>query len=288
MIASLEPHHEKVRVHYKLPQQFFEMFLGKSMVYSTAYFQREDMTLEEAQLAKDDLTLGKCDLRPGMRLLDIGCGWGSTLERAVEKYEVDVVGLTLSESQKAYCLRKLGRLAHNRCVDIRLQAWEEFDEPVDRIVSIETFEHFRQDQHQAFFARCRSLLPSSGRMVLHAYVRYSPAYLERKGISLTHEDVLFGKFICRDIFPGRQLVEPEAIIARAEEAGFQVLQTQALQPHYARTFGIWAENLAAVRREAIALTSPETFDRFLKYLSGCAECFRRGQVDVIQFTLLPD
>jgi cyclopropane-fatty-acyl-phospholipid synthase len=222
-----------------------------------------------------------------MRLLDIGCGWGSTLLRAVEKYDVDVVGLTLSDSQKAYCLRKFEQQPHHRRVEIRLQAWEDFDEPVDRIVSIETFEHFRQDQHEAFFARCRSLLPSDGRMLLHAYVRYSPAYLERQGIRLDHEDVLFGKFVCREIFPGRQLVEPETIVARAEAAGFQVAETQALQPHYARTFAIWADNLAAARQEAIAVTSQETFDRFLKYLSGCADCFRRGQADVIQFTLLP-
>lgn len=168
MIATLEPHHEKVRVHYRLPQQFFELFLGPSMVYSTAYFERENMSLEEAQVAKDDLTLRKCDLRPGMRLLDIGCGWGSTLLRAIEKYHVDVVGLTLSQTQRDYCLRTLAPHSQGRRIDIRVQPWEEFDEPIDRIVSIETFEHFRQDQHLAFFTRCRSLLEPTGRMVLQS------------------------------------------------------------------------------------------------------------------------
>src|SRR6476620_5187459 len=99
---KLEPHFEDVQAHYDLSDEFFRLWLDPTQTYSCAYFERDDMTLQEAQLAKIDLALGKLDLEPGMTLLDIGCGWGSTVMRAVEKYDVNVIGLTLSHNQKAH------------------------------------------------------------------------------------------------------------------------------------------------------------------------------------------
>ena len=99
--GGLKPHFEDVQAHYDLSDEFFSLFLDPTQTYSCAYFERDDMSLEEAQLAKVDLALGKLGLEPGMTLLDVGCGWGSTMLRALEKYDVNVVGLTLSENQKA-------------------------------------------------------------------------------------------------------------------------------------------------------------------------------------------
>src|SRR5215510_6110255 len=99
---SLRPRFEEVQAHYDLSDHFFELFLDPTRTYSCAYFQRDDMTLEEAQIAKIDLALGKLGLRPGMMLLDVGCGWGAAMLRALEKYDVNVVGLTLSKNQAAY------------------------------------------------------------------------------------------------------------------------------------------------------------------------------------------
>src|SRR4249919_679674 len=99
---ALTPHFEDVQAHYDLSDDFFRLFLDRTQTYSCAYFERDDMTLEEAQLAKIDLALGKLGLEPGMTLLDVGCGWGSTMMRAIEKYDVNVIGLTLSENQKAH------------------------------------------------------------------------------------------------------------------------------------------------------------------------------------------
>ena len=99
---DLKPHFEDVQSHYDLSDDFFRLFLDPTQTYSCAYFERDDMTLEEAQLAKIDLSLGKLDLQPGMTLLDVGCGWGATLRRAIERYDVNVVGLTLSRNQQAH------------------------------------------------------------------------------------------------------------------------------------------------------------------------------------------
>src|SRR6185437_4871749 len=100
--GDLKPHFEDVQAHYDLSDDFFRLFLDPTQTYSCAYFDRDDMTLEEAQLAKIDLSLGKLGLRAGMTMLDIGCGWGATMRRAIERYDVDVVGLTLSKNQAAH------------------------------------------------------------------------------------------------------------------------------------------------------------------------------------------
>lgn len=234
-MATLEPFFDQVQAHYDLSNDFFALFLDPSMTYSCAYFERDDMSLEEAQRAKIDLSLGKLELQPGMRLLDIGCGWGATLRRAVERYDVRAVGLTLSRQQYDEARRRLADLP---AAEVRLQGWEQFDEPVDRIVSIGAFEHFRAERYAAFFERCRALLPATdGRMLLHTIVRPDGATLRRQGIDVSHEDVLFAKFISRRIFPGGQLSPPGLIVRRAEAAGFRLTLRQSLRLHYARKIG---------------------------------------------------
>src|SRR4029078_12437035 len=136
MARQLKPHFEDVQAHYDLSDDFYRLFLDPTQTYSCAYFERDDMTLEQAQSAKIDLALGKLGLEPGMTLLDIGCGWGATILRAIEKYDVNVVGLTLSKNQKAHIDRLFANSDSPRSKEVRLQSWEQFDEPVDRIVSI--------------------------------------------------------------------------------------------------------------------------------------------------------
>ena len=110
MAKKLTPHFADVQAHYDLSDDFFRLFLDPTQTYSCAYFEREDMTLEEAQIAKIDLALGKLGLRPGMTLLDVGCGWGATMRRAIEKYDVNVVGLTLSKNQAAHVQKSFDQM----------------------------------------------------------------------------------------------------------------------------------------------------------------------------------
>ncbi len=284
-MAELKPYYEDSQAAYDISDDFFGLFLDPTWVYTCAYFERDDMTLEEAQLAKLDLALDKLNLEPGMTLLDVGCGWGGALVRAVEKYDVNVIGLTLSRN---HCQRSQARLAAiptTRHAEARLQGWEEFDEKVDRIVSFEAFDAFHKERYRAFFERSYEILPDGGRMLLHSLFTYDRRWLHEQGIPLTMRDIRFVKFLRESIFPGGELPSQPDIVDNAEAAGFSIVQTQILQPHYARTLDIWAANLEANRDRAVTIQSETVYDNFIHYLTGCAERFRRGLINVAQFTL---
>ena len=199
--TDMTPHFEEVQAHYDLSDDFFGLFQDPSRTYSCAYFEREDMTLAEAQLAKIDLALGKLDLQPGMTLLDVGCGWGSVMARAVEKYDVNVIGLTLSNNQHRYCKQLFTTLDTNRTTRVELHGWEEFDEPVDRIVSIEAFEAFPKERYFPFFETCYRILPDGGRLVLQTIMGHPLKRWPDLGIPIVMSDLKFMRFIAKEIFP---------------------------------------------------------------------------------------
>ncbi|WP_428367892.1 cyclopropane mycolic acid synthase family methyltransferase [Mycolicibacterium sp.] len=283
---NLKPHFEDVQSHYDLSDEFYRLFLDPTQTYSCAYFERDDMTLEEAQIAKIDLSLGKLGLEPGMTLLDIGCGWGATLQRALEKYDVNVVGLTLSRNQQAHVQKLLDQQDSSRSKRVLLQGWEQFDEPVDRIVSIGAFEHFGRDRYDEFFKRAHSVLPADGVMLLHTIIKPTDEEFAALGLKLTMRIVRFSKFIMDEIFPGGDLPKPTDVENHATKAGFQLARAQRLRLHYARTLDIWAEALRSREDEAVAIQSREVYDRYMKYLTGCADLFREGYTDICQFTLV--
>ncbi|MDT5069044.1 MAG: cyclopropane-fatty-acyl-phospholipid synthase [Mycobacterium sp.] len=282
---GLTPHFEDVQAHYDLSDDFFRLFLDPTQTYSCAYFERDDMTLQEAQLAKIDLSLGKLGLEPGMTLLDVGCGWGATLNRALEKYDVNVIGLTLSKNQQAHATQLLAKSDSPRTKRVLLEGWEQFDEPVDRIVSIGAFEHFGKDRWDDFFKMAYSALPTDGRMMLHTIVKPSREEMEARELPLTMTKIKFFKFIMDEIFPGGELPYVADLEKNGVKVGFEVTRVQPLRLHYARTLDTWASALEARKDEAIAIQSQEVYDRYIKYLSGCADLFRDGYSDVCQVTL---
>jgi cyclopropane-fatty-acyl-phospholipid synthase len=282
---DLEPHFEDVQAHYDLSDEFFRLFLDPTQTYSCAYFERDDMTLEEAQIAKIDLSLGKLGLQPGMTLLDVGCGWGATLNRALDKHDVDVVGLTLSKNQQAYDEQLFAKSHSPRSKRVLLQGWEQFHEPVDRIVSIGAFEHFGVDRYDAFFQMAYDALPDDGVMMLHTIVQVTRPEIEARGLPLTMKHLRFFKFIMDEIFPGGRLPSVPLVEERAAEAGFKVSLIQPLRLHYAKTLDLWAAALELRKDEAIAIQSEEVYERYMRYLTGCADLFRDGYTDVCQFTL---
>ncbi|KAA0109687.1 cyclopropane mycolic acid synthase family methyltransferase [Mycolicibacterium sp. P9-22] len=283
--TGLKPHFEDVQAHYDLSDDFFRLFLDPTQTYSCAYFERDDMTLEEAQYAKIDLSLGKLGLQPGMKLLDVGCGWGATLKRAIERYDVDVIGLTLSRNQQAHVQQLFDGLDTERSREVLLEGWEQFSGSVDRIVSIGAFEHFGANRYDDFFKMAYAALPAGGSMLLHTIVKPSDADFAERGLPLTMTKLKFFKFIMDEIFPGGMLPFVSVVEEHAAKAGFEVQRVQSLRLHYARTLTIWADALQARRDEAIAIQSEEVYDRYMRYLTGCSELFREGYTDVCQFTL---
>jgi cyclopropane-fatty-acyl-phospholipid synthase len=285
MAHKLTPHFADVQAHYDLSDDFFRLFLDPTQTYSCAYFERADMTLEEAQIAKIDLALGKLGLQPGMTLLDVGCGWGATMRRAIEKYDVNVVGLTLSKNQAAHVQKSFDQMDSPRSTRVVLDGWEQFSEPVDRIVSIGAFEHFGHDRYDDFFKMAYNILPADGVMLLHTITGLTGPQIAERGMPMTFELARFIKFIVTEIFPGGRLPTIDMVEEHSAKAGFTLGRRQSLQPHYAKTLDLWAQALAAHKDEAIEIQSEEVYQRYMKYLTGCANSFRTGYIDVNQFTL---
>ncbi|RFZ65636.1 Cyclopropane mycolic acid synthase MmaA2 [Mycobacterium marinum] len=325
MAKHLAPRFDDVQAHYDLSDDFFRLFLdptqtyscayferddmtleeaqiakidlalGKlglepgmtllTQTYSCAYFERDDMTLEEAQIAKIDLALGKLGLEPGMTLLDIGCGWGATMRRAIEKYDVNVVGLTLSKNQAAHVQKSFDQLDTARTRRVLLEGWEQFDEPVDRIVSIGAFEHFGHDRYDDFFTLAHNILPSDGVMLLHTITGLTMPQMVENGLPLTLWLARFLKFIQTEIFPGGHPPTIEMVEEQSVKPGFTLTRRHSLQLHYAKTLDLWAEALEARKDEAIKIQSDEVYERYMRYLTGCSKLFQEGYIDVNQFTL---
>jgi len=283
---NMRPAYEDVQAHYDLSNDFFGLFQDPTRTYSCAFYERDDMTLEEAQIAKIDLALGKLGLQPGMTLLDVGCGWGSLMRRAVERYDVNVIGLTLSKNQRALGQELLDQMDTDRSRRMLLRGWEEFDEPVDRIVSIEAFEAFPKSRYKAFFDLCHRIMPSDGRMVLQTIMGHPLKRWPEMGIPITMTDLRFMRFIAAEIFPGGAVPCDEDVVEYSTGAGFSVEELQKMTADYVRTLDTWSQKLEAARDKAIAATSVEVYDRYMRYLTGCSDFFQRNIAEVGQFTLV--
>jgi cyclopropane-fatty-acyl-phospholipid synthase len=298
--TQLHPPVEAVQSHYDRSNEFFKLWLDPSMTYSCAYFEEnpnidapQTKTLEEAQFAKRKLALDKLNLEPGMTLLDIGSGWGSTMRHAVEHYDVNVIGLTLSENQLAHCRQKFDEMDSPRRKEVRLQGWELFDEPVDRIVSLGAFEHFADgagdagyERYATFFKKYYSLLPDDGRMLLHSIVVPTAEEGRAMGLKTTMTLLRFISFILREIYPGGKLPQVEQVDRYSTEAGFKIERHHFIGKNYVPTLNTWADALEANKEKAIELKGEQEYETFMKYLRGCSDLFRDGYTNVCQFTLV--
>ncbi|MUL44731.1 methyltransferase domain-containing protein [Mycobacterium sp. CBMA293] len=276
----MRPHFEDIQAHYDLSDDFFGLFQDNSRKYSCAYFTGPFVTMEEAQLANVDQHLEQLDLKPGMTLLEIGCGWGLTMQRAMEKYDVNVIGLTLSKNQQAFCTDLLSNTSSDRSHRVLLKGWEEFHEPVDRIVSIEAFEHFGFERYDDFFKNSYDIMPADGRMTIQSSVSYHPMDMAARGKKLTFEMARFIKFMATDIFPGGRLPSTQMMVDHGEKAGFNVLDPVSLRNHYIKTLGVWAANLEHAKEQAIEISGQVNYDRYMKYLTGCQYYFLNEILDV--------
>ena len=276
---------DEVRAHYDLSNEFFQLFTDPSVTYSCAYFPEDDMSMEDAQIAKLDLSLGKLGLEPGMTLLDIGCGWGSLMKRALEKYDVNVIGVTLSKNQHEYCEKLLAGAETDRSHKVLLHDWSEVKEPVDRISVIEALEHFGFERYDDFFRFAYDLMPDDGVMMVHSITSFTLPEMVERGVPIKFSTARFIKFVLTEIFPGGRLPTIEKVEAHSMKAGFKLTHVQSLQSDFAKTLDMWADVLEFRKDEAIDIQSEEVYERYMKFLRGTAEGFRIGFIDINQFTL---
>ena len=258
--------------HYDVSNDFYRLILGPTLTYSCAYFASPDTPLDDAQRAKYDLICRKLGLRRGMRLLDVGCGWGGMVLHAAEHYGVNAVGITLSRQQHALATERVAAAGLAGQVEVRLQDYRDVDDgPFDAISSIGMFEHVGMDRLTEYFTKLYTLLPDQGRLLNHGISRPAgPSAIDKHS------------FIARYVFPDGGLHEVGKVVSAMQEEGFEVRDVESLREHYALTLRRWVANLEADWDEAQALVGPRRARIWRLYMAGSALNFEAGRTSIHQ------
>jgi len=248
--------------HYDVGNDFYRLFLGSTMVYSCGYWVDDDARLDTAQRDKCDLVCRKLGLAPGMRLLDVGCGWGSLAMHAARDYGVDVVGVTLSREQRDLARKRVAEAGLSDRIEIRLQDYRDIqDGPFDAIASVGMSEHVGLVNLPLYAAELRALLRPGGRLLNHAIARVR---------SLPDRPGRAPSFIDRYIFPDGEVLPLSKTIDAFERAGLEVRDSESLREHYALTLRAWVSNLLGSWDDAVRLAGEERARTWLLYLTASA------------------
>jgi len=258
--------------HYDVSNAFYEWVLDPSMTYTCAVYPTADASLEQAQYEKYDLVARKLDLKPGMRLLDVGCGWGGMVRHAAREYGVTALGVTLSSAQAEWATAAIKRdgledRAEVRFLDYRDVAERDFD----AISSIGLTEHIGVRNYPSYFGFLLDRLKPGGRLLNHCITRPDNRFRST------------GAFIDRYIFPDGELIGSGRIIAEAQDAGFEVRHAENLREHYALTLAAWSDNLQTHWDEAVAEVGHATAKIWGLYLAACRVGFERNNTQLHQF-----
>ena len=259
--------------HYDVSNDFYRLVLGPSLTYSCAVFTDDDTSLEQAQANKYELVARKLSLRKGMRLLDVGCGWGGMALHAAQHHEVHAVGVTVSRRQVELAEKRVVEAGLAGQVDIRNQDYRLIDDgPYDAISSIGMFEHVGESRLAEYFERLFALLRPGGRLLNHGISR-PPG--EKAAISR-------GGFIYRYVFPDGELHEVGRVVSIMQEAGFEVRHVESLREHYAKTLRCWVANLEANWDEAVRLVGEARARIWRLYMAGSAVNFEANRTQIHQ------
>lgn len=275
---------EQIRFHYDVSDDFYALWLDPRRVYSCAYYRTPELALAQAQEAKLDHICRKLMLAPGERFLDIGAGWGGLLLWAAENYGVDATGITLSRNQHAYVNELIRRKGLEGRVRMLLLDYRELAEEqlFDKIASVGMFEHVGQVNMPGYFGKIHRLLKPGGLVLNHGITagRLDPGEL---GAGM-------GQFIGKYIFPGGELLHASLVLREMATAGLEMVDTENLRPHYARTLWAWSDALEERLDEARAILerthgaegAGTVLRAYRLYLSGCGMSFEQGWVALHQ------
>lgn len=259
--------------HYDVSNTFYRMLLGPSMAYTCAVFPTPQSTLDEAQTFKFDLVCRKLDLRPGMRLLDVGCGWGGMVLHAARNYGVEVVGVTLSRPQAEYGAKQLAEAGLTDRAEIRHGDYRDIAENgFDRVSSIGLTEHIGLRNYPSYFAFLRSKLVPDGVLVNHTITRQDGTQRSRAG-----------GFINRYIFPDGELAGAAQVMAAMNDAGFEIQHEENFRRHYALTLAHWLANLRDEWDAVVAEIGLRKARTWWLYLAGSQVGFEINRIQLHQF-----
>jgi len=287
---------QAVTHHYNVSNRFYEMVLGPSMTYSCAVFATPDDTLEAAQARKVDLVARKLDLQPGMRLLDVGCGWGAMSIHAARHYGASVVGVTLSEPQRRYATEQAKLAGVSDLVEFRLQDFRDIqDGPFDAISSIGMSEHVGRRSLPNYSQIIFDLLKPGGRFLNHAIGKPvsfdddpQPSRLSEMSrqtqiaLGMRGPSKSGSAFIERYVFPDGELHEVGSLISMFQAHGFEVRHVESLREHYALTLRRWVDNLTKRFDEAVEEVGIERARVWRLYMAGSAVGFERHHLEIHQ------
>ena len=272
-----------VRFHYDVGNDFYALWLDRRLVYSCAYFETPESTLNAAQEAKLDLICRKLRLEPGMRLLDIGCGWGSLVAFAAERYGVEATGITLSAVQAEWAGTEIQRRELGDRAVVMVRDYRDLDGlgPFDAVASVGMFEHVGRERLAEYFAAALAALRPGGLFLNHGIATTATGGLLRRRW-LRFGD---GGFLGRYVFPDGELVSVEDAVRFARRAGFELIDAHSLRPHYALTLKAWVERLEASADDARALAGEEVYRTWRLYMAAARRGFEEGSLDVAQLLL---
>lgn len=276
-----------IRHHYDVGNAFYQLWLDSQTVYSCGYFPPGVEDLDAAQTAKLDYICRKLRLRPGERLLDIGCGWGALVRHAVRRYGVEAVGITLSPAQAELAARRIAddRLG-DRCRVEVLDYRDLPDRPVfDKIASVGMVEHVGRGRLPGYFAMAYRALRPGGLFLNHGIIDLEAAQHQSVRTRLRRWFWQEGRFLQRYVFPDGELVPLAEVVRAAEHAGFETRDAESLREHYVLTLRHWVRRLEAGEREAIALAGEAKFRVWRLYLAASAHAFATGRIGVVQLLL---
>ena len=284
---------QQIQFHYDVSDDFYALWLDARRVYSCAYYRSPELTLAQAQEAKLDHICRKLMLRAGDRFLDIGCGWGALLLWAAEHYGVDATGITLSKNQHAYVQQLIDEKGLAGRVRVLLSDYRQLnvDRPFDKLASVGMFEHVGSANMDAYFRRVHDLLAPGGLAMNHGITSGRPGH-RQLGAGM-------GDFIEKYIFPGGELLHVTQVLSEMAGAGLEMVDTENLRPHYARTLWAWSDALEAQLSEALAVLQRNAgqeggrAERILRayrlYLAGSAMSFEQGWISLHQMLAIrPD